>query len=128
MKKFLSIALVAMTVVMMTGCGIGSSSEYKQGDAMPKIDNSKHTVNGRHYDNDTEKCWKVSTTLTIKTSGSKTTNKETEYVWGTEFYLVAMMEMEMWGVAQSGEYGSAAYSYIVTPDKDSESCLDHNDD
>ena len=127
MKKFLSIALVAMTVVMMTGCGIGSSSEYKQGDAMPKIDNSKSTVNGRHYDNDVEKCWKVNTTLTIKTSDSKTTKKSEDYVWGTEFYLVSMMEMEMWTVAQTGQYGSASYSYIVTSDKDSESCLNHND-
>ena len=128
MKKFLSIALVAMTVVFMTGCGIGSSSEYKQGDAMPKIDNSKSTVNGRHYDNDTQKCWKVSTSLTIKTSDSQTTKKATTYVWGTEFYLVSMMEMEMWTVAQTGQYGSAKYGYIVTSDKDSESCLDHNDD
>lgn len=128
MKKFLSIALVAMTVVFMTGCGVGSSSEYKQGDAMPKIDNSKSTVNGRHYDNDTEKCWKVSATYTIKTSDSKNTKKETRYVWGTEFYLVSLMEMEMWGMAQTGEYGSASYGYVVTTDKDSESCEQRNED
>ena len=94
---------------------------------MPKIDNSKHTVNGRTYDNETEKCWKVSTSFTIKTSGSKTSSSSVEYVWGTEFYLVSMMEMEMWGMAQTGEYGSCAYSYTHTSDQDSESCYNHND-
>ena len=35
MKKFLSFALVALTALVMSSCGAGGSSNYKQGDPMP---------------------------------------------------------------------------------------------
>ena len=127
MKKILSTALVALTALIMASCEKGDQVTYKQGDAMPTIDNSKQTVNGHYYDNDTEKCWKVEAAYTIKTSGSNTSRTETVYVWGTEFYLVSRIEMEMWGMAQTGEYTSASYTYSVTPDQDSDSCEEHND-
>lgn len=123
MKKFFAVAMMAITMMLMASCGVGSSSSYEQGDPMPKIDASKATVNGRSYDNEKECCWKVTFTYKITDGSSTTKNTDTNYVWCTEFELVALEEMAMWTAAQTGKYASCSYSYIITTAKDYESCV-----
>ena len=126
MKKFFSIALMAMTMVFMASCGAGSSSQYAQGDPMPSINASKGTVNGRSYDTETEYCWKVTFNYKVKSNDSQTKGSETTWVWATEFALVSTEEMAMWTAAQTGKWASCSYSYIRTTDKDYEACNKHN--
>ena len=126
MKKIFSIALMALTMFVMAGCGVGSSSQYAQGDPMPSIDASKGTVNGRHYNTDDAHCWKVTFNYKAKAGDSQTKGSETLYVWTTEFDLVATQELAMWTAAQTGKYASCSYSYIKTSDSDYESCDKNN--
>ena len=123
MKKFLLGALVAVTTLFMASCAGGGSSNYKQGGEKPAIDMEAGTVNGKTYDNTTECCWKIS--LTEKVMGYSFTT--TEYAWGTEWAVVASMEMEMYEFAQGG-VGSATYSYSKDSAKDYESCVGQNQD
>lgn len=128
MKKFFAVAMMAITMVFMASCGVGSSSMYEQGDPMPKINASEGTVNGHHYDTKNECCWKVTFNYKVKSNDSKTTGSETTWVWSTEFALVSTEEMAMWTAAQTGKWASCSYSYVRTTDKDYESCNNHNGD
>lgn len=115
---------MAVTTLFMASCSLGGgSSNYTQGGDKPAIDTQAGTVNGKAYDNTTECCWKI--TMTEKIAGFSASADT--YAWGTEFAVVASMEMEMWSIAQSG-VGSATYSYTKDSAKDSESCFDKNDD
>ena len=126
MKKFLSAALVALTTVFMASCGVGSSSEYKQGDPMPSINPSEGTVNGRHYDTETEHCWKITINYKVKSDDSSTKGSETMFVWGTEFAIVSAQETAMWTAAQAGKYASASYGYVRTSEDNYNDCMDRN--
>ena len=117
-----------MTLLLMASCGVGNSSQYKQGDPAPSINTDQSTINGRHYDNKTAACWKLTFTYRLNGGDSKSTVSETSYVWCTEFALVETQEMMMWTAAQLGKYASASYAYIRTTDGDSESCLKHNNE
>lgn len=127
MKKFFAFAFMALTMVFMASCGMGSSNHYKAGDDAPKIDSEKATVNGRHYDNKTEKCWKVTSSGTVSALGITVEAKDkVVYVWETEFELVAEMETAMWTAAQTDGAAKASYKYVVVSAKDSEACLNKN--
>ena len=128
MKKIFSVALLACSLFFMVGCGTGSSSSYNQGDPAPKIDSEKGTVNGRSYDTKTERCWKVTVDYTVyEIPGVGTKEyKETSYVWATQFDLVQSQETAMWTAAQLGKYAKGSYNYVVTTDKDYDSCVNHN--
>lgn len=95
---------------------------------MPSINADKSTINGRHYDNQTTQCWKLTFKYTLQSDNSKSTATETNYAYCTEFALVETQEMLMWTAAQIGKYASASYSYVHTSDSDSESCLKHNNE
>jgi len=121
MKKFLYVALVALTMGFMTSCQSGGSTSYTKGGPMPSINFEAGTVNGKTYDTKTDKCWKVD----ISASSKEQSASETKYYWGSEFELVAEMEELMWTVAQTGQ-GNASYSYSATSDADYETCMKHN--
>lgn len=124
MKKFLLGALLVVTTMFMASCNPGGgSSNYKQGGPEPTIDTEAGTVNGKSYDNKTEACWEI--TITEKIAGISASG--TSYAWGTEFMVVASMEMEMYEFAQAG-VGSASYSYKKNGAKDMESCVEQNQD
>ena len=125
MKKFLYVAIMALTMGLLASCS-GSSSKYTQGGPEPSIDTEKSTVNGVSYDNKTEKCWKVTTHVSASVMGVTATSDEVTYDWCTEFELVATYEYAMWTTAQAGRYANASYSYVATGDKDYESCSSHN--
>ena len=125
MKKFLYVAIMALTMGFLASCS-GSSSKYTQGGPQPSIDTDKSTVNGVVYDNKIEKCWKVTIHATATYMGVTATTDETTYEWCTEFELVAVYEEAMWTMAQAGRYASASYSYVATADKDYDSCINHN--
>ena len=57
-----------------------------------------------------------------------TTSSE-EYLWGTEFDLVAACETAMYAYAQANTVinAKASYTYINAPYFDSEECLENND-
>lgn len=125
MKKFFYVALMALTVGFFASCGnnngMGTSDFYKGGKEV-EINYNEGTVNGTKYNNTDDKCWKV--TATQKLIVTVTVD---EYVWGTEFDAVAFGEALMWTYAQTGI--KASYKYAPAPSfKDSEACLENNDD
>ena len=133
MKKFLFAALTALTMVFMSSCGQGSSSEYTQGGPAPSIDAKAGTVNGRTYNNTDYKCWIVSYSFEYLAvlSGSSTKTTETKYIWGTEFDIVSAAETTMYATAQSGTLAKGSYSYLVFAPLDGtqldyDSCTDLN--
>ena len=126
MKKFLYLAIMALTVGFFASCSAGSnSSDYYKNGKEPQIDYDKATVNGKKYDNKTWKCWCWTMTTTVL---DKTTSAE-EYLWGTEFDLVAVCEAEMYAFSLANKIldAKASYTYIQTPDQDPEECHKHND-
>ena len=88
MKKILSVAIMALTLVL-TGC-------YRAGStvAEPKIDENKHTVNGIPYDNEEFKCWLFEWDYTTTYGGWAAQENEpehdfgAEYFWDTEFEIM----------------------------------------
>lgn len=121
MKKFFAMAVMALTVAFMASCGAGNSGKYTQGGPEPQIDYNAGTVNGKAYDNRTDCCWKLTTSYYYIVNVSAS-----EYVWGTEFAVVAAGELTMYEFAQLG-YGNASYSYSVTSDQTYEACDKHNE-
>ena len=115
MKKFLFAALTAMTMVFMSSCGQGASTEYTQGGPQPSIDSKAGTVNGRHYNTTDNKCWIVTYSFEYLGGLNGETNKksETKYVWSTEFDVVSTAETLMWTTAQSGTLAKGSYAYVV---------------
>ena len=122
MKKLLYLAVMALTVAVMTACGgvALTDSKYAIGEG-PQIDTEKATVNGVHYNNEDEMCWKL--TEVAKAGSTKVTSYQ--YVWGTEFDMRVAGEEFIASMNWIGQ--SAGYSYIVTTDEDSQACLKHND-
>lgn len=125
MKKLLYVAMMALTVGLMASCaGKSGGSDYYKNGKTPDIDVNKSTVNSVKYDNETEKCWKY----TIKTTTLGITVSSDTYEWATEFVMVAANEEAMYLVAQSG-VSKASYTYVEAPAyKDSEACLNNNDE
>ncbi len=97
-----------------------ASDRYKDG-SVPEIDENAGTVNGKKYDNTTFKCWVVNSTVAY----FGITSPVVDYVWNTEFGVVATFESTAAIVAA---YGGMNYSYKPTTDKDNESCLSHNEE
>ena len=130
MKKFFYVALMALSVAIMTGCSgsIVANNPYKAGDPQPSIDPNAGTVNGKSYDNTTEKCW----VEVISSTAYGYTEKEETYMWATEFEMEASYQMFLWEMAQAGGYVagvSASCSYSAAPQyKDYESCIANNED
>ena len=122
MKKFFYVAVIALTAVFAS-CSGGNGSDYYKDGKEPQVDTDKHTVNGKAYDAEKEKCWLVTTKTTVLgVSASADT-----YTWGTEFDLVWANEEAMYIVAQAG-VSTASYKYKEAPKyKNSDDCLDQND-
>ena len=91
-------------------------------DRPPVINEENATVNGIHYDNETEDCWEVITKITY----TNNTITETGYYWNTEFSVVAQFEEAMYANAQAGRRSSWKYRR-ASEFKDSESCLANNE-
>ena len=126
MKKFLYLAIMALTVGFFASCSAGANgSDYYKDGKEPQIDYNNATVNGKKYDNQKEKCW----CWTMKATVLGVTSSEEEYLWGTEFDLVAACETAMYAFAQTNTVinAKASYTYINAPYYDSESCLENND-
>ncbi|MBQ3717310.1 MAG: hypothetical protein II901_02870 [Paludibacteraceae bacterium] len=115
MKKILFAALTAMTMVFMSSCGQGASTEYTQGGPQPSIDSKAGTVNGRHYNTTDYNCYCISYSFESLggVNGETTKTSKTEYVWGTEFDVVSTAELAMWTTAQSGTLAKGSYAYLV---------------
>lgn len=94
----------------------GSSDNYKNG-GVPLIDYDKSTINGRHYDNTTKFCWKY----TIKTTTLGIIQTTTEYMWDTEFSVVATLEENMHVTAQIG-FSQRSYTYVMVTGTDEDAC------
>ena len=125
MKKFLYLAIMALTVGFFASCSAGgNSSDYYKNGKKPQIDYDKATVNGKKYDNKTWKCWCWTMTATDR---DQTTSTQ-KYLWGTQFDLVAVCEAEMYAFSLAHKIldAKASYTYIQTSDQDSEACLEHN--
>lgn len=85
MKKFLGMAIIALSMVLAS-CGVTGGGV----DNAPVYDDTNATINGRHYDNETEKCWKVDTwqkTVYSHSPEDNTNETETYYEWGTEYEI-----------------------------------------
>ncbi|MCR5049882.1 MAG: hypothetical protein K6A36_02225 [Paludibacteraceae bacterium] len=120
MKKILYVALMAV-LVAFTSCNQQSSDYYKVNKL--KIDTEKHTVNGKKYDFEVEKCWKVTTIESIPSGqGSNNSQMQTRsttkysYIWGTEFDVVIECEQEM--LATNEIALKAKYKYEEASDYD----------
>lgn len=94
----------------------GASNYYSHG-REPEIDLDKGTVNGKKYNNETERCWMY----TIKVTTNGTTTTSIDYLWGTELNVVAALEESMYIVARTG-ISRALYTYQDYPDKDEDAC------
>ena len=127
MKKFLYLAIMALTVGFFASCSAGSNgSDYYKDGKEPQIDFNNATVNGKKYDNQKEKCW----CWTMKQTVMGITTSSEEYLWGTEFDLVAACETAMYAYAQANTVinAKASYTYIhAALYLDSEECLENND-
>ena len=127
MKKFLYLAIMALTVGFFASCSAGGNgSEYYKDGKTPQIDSDKATVNGKKYDNKTEKCWN----WTMQSTIAGNTTSENHYIWGTEFDLVSTCEEAMYTFALANNFvnAKATYKYVQEPlYTDSESCLELND-
>lgn len=123
MKKFFYLAVIALATVFAS-CTGGNCSDYYKDGKEPQVDTDKHTVNGKVYDDEKEQCWKV----TVKTTILGVTGTADSYTWGTEFDLVWANEEAMYAVAKAG-VSTASYKYQAAPKyKNSDDCLDANDD
>lgn len=127
MKKFLYLAIMALTVGFFASCSAGANgSDYYKDGKEPQIDFNNATVNGKKYDNQKEKCW----CWTMKQTVMGITTSSEEYLWGTEFDLVAACETAMYAYAQANTVinAKASYTYIhAALYLDSEECLENND-
>lgn len=97
--------------------GIEETSDYYYDGREPVFDFDKSTINGRHYDNTTKFCWKY----TIKTTTLGITASTTEYMWGTEFSVVAACEESMYVIAHTGD-SRGSYSYVMVTGTDEDAC------
>ena len=124
MKKLLYVAVMALTMGFFASCNNGPSTgmKYAEGEN-PTINVVDGTVNGKAYDNTTEKCWKWTLVERIPGVGSAS---ETRYEWGTEFAVIAGLEQ---GVALANHNGiEAGYDCKEVEASDSEACNNKNEE
>jgi len=124
MKKLLYVAVMALTMGFFASCngGPGTSMQYDEGQN-PSINVEDGTVNGKSYDNETEKCWEMTMSVKVPYAGTATTKA---YEWGTEFFIVSVGEAS---VAQWNHEGCpAGYSYKAVSAEDYDACHDLNPD
>ena len=123
----INLLLVMLLTAMGFSCFVSCSAAYgpplsSYKPFKPVIDEEAGTVNGVPYDNKTESCWKVTTTIAY----TDNTVTKIVYFWGTQFALVASLEEEMYMYASAGY--RPQYNYILASNfKDSESCLANNE-
>ena len=83
MKKFLYVAVMALTFGMFTSCMPNVSVREE-----PEIDETNATINGKHYDNEVYKCWEFKYEATCKATGVETEHESgVENFWMTEFQI-----------------------------------------
>ena len=124
MKKLLYVAVMALTMGFFASCngGPGTGMKYAE-DENPQINYDSGSVNGKTYDNTTDKCWELTLSVKVPYAGTQTTKA---YEWGTEFFIVTVGESS---VAQWNHEGLAAgYSYKETKASDYDACHDLNPD
>lgn len=121
-NSLLVMLLTALGFSCFLSCAKYGSPYYYHGELV--IDEEAGTVNGRHYDNETKDCWKV-TTKTVYPDNPDSTITETGYYWDTEFGIVVAFETTMYSSSQAGYRTTYQYSR-ASEFKDSESCLANN--
>ena len=84
MKKFMYVAVMALTLGMFTGCLPKTSVGHE-----PEIDDTNATIDGVHYDNEEYACWQFDWEWTETTTG-----EEPEHEIGQEFYWTTEFEMQ----------------------------------
>ena len=105
MKKFMYVAVMALTLGFFTGClpkvSVGNE---------PQIDEQKSTVDGKYYDNTVYKCWVFTWEYTEKENGTITEHESgVDYWWQTE--LMAQYEKALWEYSHNvsaSAYGQSA--------------------
>lgn len=121
MKKFIYVAVMAIAVVFASctkADGFGNSEYYKNHSL--DIDINAGTVNGKSYDNTTDKCWKIETKA--KVMGISTV--VISYDWGTEFTVVAANET---AIAALAGISKSTYTMKEASEYDTyEKCTDAN--
>ena len=124
MKKFLYAAVMALTMGFFASCngGPGTGMKYAE-DENPQINYDSGSVNGKTYDNTTDKCWEVKMAVKVPYAGTANT---TSYDWCSEFLIVSTAES---AIAEWNHQGLAAgYSYKEVSAGNSEDCKDLNPD
>ena len=119
MKKLFYVAIMALAVVFSScgvGVGNGSSERYKDGKE-PVIDWDNGTVNGISYEKNEKHCYK----FTVSTTTLGITASADDWIWGSEWDIVAACEETMYLVAKTG-VSKASYSYIIEVGADQERC------
>ena len=107
MKKYLIIALMCIaSVTLFTACS--KHGDVVKGSTVENIDPST-------LDNTTERCWEITAAVGP--------HSETYYEWGTERFIVEVLQIAQ---QQIGSLGT--YSYKANNAKTEEACLDQNVD
>jgi len=128
MKKFLYFAILALTMGVFASCVTGASSLRDE----PEIDEQNATINGKHYDNETYKCWEFTWEYTVKVTGEPTESEDgVDYYWTTEFEIQKMKaefdytynyKVSVMGVSSS----ATGKSSIKETDKSNSECYDYD--
>ena len=106
MKKFLVMAILALSMVLASCTGVTGYNAVE-------IDETNATINGKHYDNVVEKCWKVNTWVRTTYTGAyadpedNSYEEEEYYEWGTEFDI-----RKTWEQWKSAANGSISTIYV----------------
>ncbi|MBO5618541.1 MAG: hypothetical protein J5902_00990 [Paludibacteraceae bacterium] len=124
MKKFLYLAMMALTLGFFAGCT--GASVGKQ----PVIDENAGTVNGKAYDTETYKCWEFTWEYTEKATGEADAHESgVDYFWMTEFEI--QKYKAEWDYAHNAsasaygvKYSISGESSLKETDKDVSECYD----
>ena len=122
MKKKLISHINSLLVLVLTAISFSGCKQPAYGPSTPIINVEEATINGVHYDNETETCWIVTTKITY----ADDTITETGYYWNTEFGIIAQFEETMYTSVLAGNRASYQLSR-ASEFKDSESCLANNE-
>jgi len=121
MKKFLVMAIVALSMVF-TSCGVTGLNN------IPVCDDQAGTINGRAYDNETYKCWKIEWWSTEIEAGEEPVNSsDIEYAWATTYQInKAWMTWKAAANLNVAGYTNNSGDYKLTEvqDRTDETCYD----
>ena len=113
----------------MTSCGVTGGGLNNA----PVTDDEKGTINGKAYDNETYKCWRIDCWQRTTATGiyadpeDNTYEEDTDYDWGTEYMV--RKTWELWKAAANVSASAGAYvTYTSTGDFTMTEVTDRNED